>query len=83
MSLGALSWLALRLSFSKRVVAVLPREWKAQSDHFNSELEWFREEIRKAYGGRAPKVLDPFAGGGSLRIIRRIGERLYGGTRHG
>jgi len=26
-------------------------------------LAWFREEIRKAYGGRAPKVLDPFAGG--------------------
>ena len=24
-------------------------------------LEWFRQEIKKAYGGRAPKVLDPFA----------------------
>ena len=30
----------------------------------NPDLEWFRKEIRKAYGGRAPKVLDPFAGGG-------------------
>jgi adenine-specific DNA methylase len=29
-------------------------------------LDWFRQEIRKAYGGRAPKVLDPFAGGGGL-----------------
>ncbi|MCS6944070.1 MAG: DUF1156 domain-containing protein, partial [Sutterellaceae bacterium] len=27
------------------------------------DLDWFRQEIRKAYGGRAPKVLDPFAGG--------------------
>ena len=23
------------------------------------DLDWFRKEIRKAYGGRAPKVLDP------------------------
>src|SRR2546421_249707 len=31
-------------------------------------LAWFREEIRKAYGGRAPKVLDPFAGGGAIPL---------------
>ncbi|WP_243175148.1 DUF1156 domain-containing protein [Desulfofundulus sp. TPOSR] len=31
-------------------------------------LEWFREEIKKAYGGQAPKVLDPFAGGGSIPL---------------
>ena len=31
-------------------------------------LEWFRQEIRKAYGGRAPKVLDPFAGGGAIPL---------------
>ena len=31
-------------------------------------LEWFRKEIRKAYGDRAPKVLDPFAGGGSIPL---------------
>ena len=35
----------------------------------NSEtLDWFREEIRKAYDGRAPKVLDPFAGGGAIPL---------------
>ena len=34
----------------------------------NPELEWFRQEIRKAYGGRAPKVLDPFAGGGAIPL---------------
>ncbi len=32
------------------------------------DLEWFREEIRKAYGGRAPRVLDPFAGGGAIPL---------------
>jgi adenine-specific DNA methylase len=31
-------------------------------------LEWFRKEIRKTYGGRAPKVLDPFAGGGAIPL---------------
>ncbi len=32
------------------------------------DLGWFREEIRKAYGGRAPRVLDPFAGGGAIPL---------------
>src|ERR1019366_3569690 len=31
-------------------------------------LEWFRQQIRKAYGGRAPKVFDPFAGGGAIPL---------------
>lgn len=34
----------------------------------DSGLQWFRDEIRKAYGGRAPKVLDPFAGGGAIPL---------------
>ena len=34
----------------------------------NADLQWFRDEIRKAYGGRAPKVLDPFAGGGAIPL---------------
>src|SRR5688572_2304012 len=33
-----------------------------------ADLEWFRQEIRKTYGGRAPKVLDPFAGGGAIPL---------------
>lgn len=33
-----------------------------------ADLSWFRAEIRKAYGGRAPKVLDPFAGGGAIPL---------------
>ncbi len=32
------------------------------------DIDFFREEIRKAYGGRAPKVLDPFAGGGAIPL---------------
>lgn len=31
-------------------------------------LEWFRQEICKAHEGRAPKVLDPFAGGGAIPL---------------
>lgn len=37
-------------------------------DDRERELEWFRAEIRKAYGGRAPRVLDPFAGGGAIPL---------------
>ena len=32
------------------------------------DLEWFRGKIRDAYGGRAPRVLDPFAGGGAIPL---------------
>jgi len=32
------------------------------------DVAWFRHEIRKAYGGRAPRVLDPFAGGGAIPL---------------
>ncbi len=32
------------------------------------DLDWFRERIREAYGGRAPKVLDPFSGGGAIPL---------------
>jgi putative DNA methylase len=32
------------------------------------DMDWFRDEIRKAFGGQAPKVLDPFAGGGAIPL---------------
>ena len=32
------------------------------------DLQAIREEIRKAFGGRAPRVLDPFAGGGAIPL---------------
>jgi adenine-specific DNA methylase len=41
--------------------------WGRETEN-KETLEWFREEIRKAYGGRAPRVLDPFAGGGAIPL---------------
>lgn len=41
--------------------------WGRETEN-KTQLEWFRKEIRKAYGGRAPKVLDPFAGGGAIPL---------------
>ena len=43
-----------------------------------SDLDFFREEICKAYGGRAPKVLDPFSGGGAIPFeAMRLGCETY------
>ncbi|MCY3931991.1 MAG: DUF1156 domain-containing protein [Acidobacteria bacterium] len=39
--------------------------WGRESD---PELEKLRDEIREAFGGRAPRVLDPFAGGGAIPL---------------
>ena len=33
-----------------------------------AELNRFRAEVREAFGGRAPRVLDPFAGGGAIPL---------------
>lgn len=41
--------------------------WGRETENAET-LAWFREEIKKAYGGRAPKVLDPFAGGGAIPL---------------
>jgi len=41
--------------------------WGRETENAET-LEWFRQEIEKAYGGRAPKVLDPFAGGGAIPL---------------
>jgi adenine-specific DNA methylase len=41
--------------------------WKRETENADT-LDWFRQEIRKAYGGRAPRVLDPFAGGGAIPL---------------
>ena len=39
--------------------------WKRED---SPALDWFRREIRKAHGGRAPRVLDTFAGGGAIPL---------------
>ena len=36
--------------------------------HWGRESHAFRREILEAYGGRAPRVLDPFAGGGAIPL---------------
>jgi putative DNA methylase len=41
--------------------------WKREIEN-KATLDWFREEIRKANGGRPPRVLDPFAGGGAIPL---------------
>ena len=53
--------------------------WKRETENAET-LEWFRQEIRKAYGGRAPKVLDPFAGGGAIPLeAMRLGCEVTAG----
>ena len=39
--------------------------WGRESE---PELDKLRQEIRDAFGGRAPRVLDPFAGGGAIPL---------------
>jgi hypothetical protein len=40
-------------------------------------LDYFRREIREAFGGRAPRVLDMFAGGGTIPLeAMRLGCEL-------
>ena len=41
--------------------------WGRERDNA-AELQALRDEIRAAYGGRAPRVLDPFAGGGAIPL---------------
>src|ERR1051325_1832716 len=43
-------------------------QYRREVAHRENELAWFRDEIRNAYGGRAPRVLDPFAGGGAIPL---------------
>ena len=45
--------------------------WGSESD---PKLEKFRKQIRASFGGRAPRVLDPFAGGGAIPLeAKRLG----------
>ena len=43
--------------------------WGRESEpEGTEEIERFRGEVREAFGGRAPRVLDPFAGGGAIPL---------------
>jgi adenine-specific DNA methylase len=51
--------------------------WEAVQNN-NPELKKARTLIREAFGGRAPRVLDPFAGGGSIPLeALRLGCETY------
>ena len=41
--------------------------WEREIEN-KATLDWFCKEIREANGGHAPKVLDPFAGGGAIPL---------------
>ncbi len=73
---------------SKRVngrdIPVLKEETEGGILHWGREngpaLDFFREEIKKAYGGRPPRVLDPFAGGGAIPLeAMRLGCEVTAG----
>ena len=55
-----------------RTMARRKRETRGGILHWKREggpdAEWFRARIRDAFGGRAPRVLDPFAGGGAIPL---------------
>ena len=55
-----------------RTVARRKRETQGGILHWKREngqdLDWFRARIRDVHGGRAPRVLDPFAGGGAIPL---------------
>ncbi|HOG49426.1 MAG TPA: DNA adenine methylase, partial [Lentisphaeria bacterium] len=62
---GILKWIGTAPSASNKKKL---KEHQDIVDFREQELRWFRDEIRKAYNGRAPRVLDPFAGGGAIPL---------------
>ena len=67
-------WLGTPPKSNKKAIAehlqlVLKRE---------AELEYFRQKIREEYGGRAPRVLDPFSDGGAIPLeAMRLGCETF------
>ena len=52
-----------RRALNKKIEAIT--RWKTEN---GPELNYFRREIRAAFDGRAPRVLDMFAGGGAIPL---------------
>lgn len=52
-----------RHELNKKITSIT--KWKTEN---GPALQYFREEIRDAFGGRAPRVLDMFAGGGAIPL---------------
>ena len=55
---------AARKALERLLVELSSEEWPDRPEL----LERARDLIRQAHGGRAPRVLDPFAGGGSMPL---------------
>jgi len=52
--------------------------WEVVSNGNAPQIEKARQLIREAFGGRAPRVLDPFAGGGAIPLeALRLGCETY------
>ncbi|MDW8293525.1 MAG: DUF1156 domain-containing protein, partial [Anaerolineae bacterium] len=70
---------AQRMQLLELVAQVAPWEVVSQNDRASQyPLEKARAAIRDAFGGRAPRVLDPFAGGGSIPLeALRLGCETY------
>ena len=62
---GILHWLGSEPKSGSRKKK---EEFRLKVKLYEKELQWFRKEIRKANGGRAPRILDPFAGGGAIPL---------------
>ncbi|MEW5957194.1 MAG: DUF1156 domain-containing protein, partial [Chloroflexota bacterium] len=52
-----------RHTLNKKIEAIT--RWGTEN---GPELDYFRQEIRQAFDGRAPRVLDMFAGGGAIPL---------------
>ncbi|MBN1317033.1 MAG: DUF1156 domain-containing protein [Anaerolineales bacterium] len=52
-----------RAELCKKIESIT--RWKSEN---GPALDTFRKEIREAFGGRAPRVLDMFAGGGAIPL---------------
>jgi len=64
-----------REALLKLIIESLPRKAPQKKPHIFKEM---RERIKETFEGRAPKVLDPFAGGGSLPLeAARLGCEAY------
>lgn len=62
---GVLNWIGTEpKSGGKKKI----NDHQAAVEHRERELAWFRDQIKKAHGGRAPRILDPFAGGGAIPL---------------
>ncbi|MDR2050220.1 MAG: DUF1156 domain-containing protein [Deltaproteobacteria bacterium] len=61
---GVLHWQGTEPKSGKKA----KEKYRNEAELRERELRKFRDEIRAAYGGRAPRVLDPFSGGGAIPL---------------